>query len=128
MKEYLVLEYAEGDRLYVDHKDLDKIQRYISFHRRGPGLSSLKGTKWQADKTKASKAARLVAEDLLELAAKRENSRAFAFSSDTDWQRDVENSFPHKETPDQLRATSEVKRDMESERPMDRLLCGDVGY
>ena len=128
MKDYMVLEYAGRDRLYVEKKDLDKVQRYVSFHRKGLGLSSLKGTKWEADKQRASKAAQRVAKDFLELAAKRESARAFAFSEDTDWQKDVENAFPHKETPDQLKATYDVKRDMESIRPMDRLLCGDVGY
>ncbi|MFA6635743.1 MAG: transcription-repair coupling factor [Candidatus Omnitrophota bacterium] len=128
MKEYLVLEYSGGDKLYVEQKDLNKVQRYVSFHRRGIGLSDLKGKKWDNDKKRASKAAENVAKDLLELAAKRESSRAFAFSTDTDWQKEVENSFPYKETPDQLKATSEVKRDMESGKPMDRLLCGDVGY
>jgi transcription-repair coupling factor (superfamily II helicase) len=128
MKEYLVLEYSGGDRLYVERKDLEKVQRYVSFHRKGAGLSNLKGKKWESDKGRASKAARRVAEELLEIAAKRENSRAFAFSSDTDWQKEVEMAFPHKETSDQLKATVEVKSDMESQRPMDRLLCGDVGY
>jgi transcription-repair coupling factor (superfamily II helicase) len=128
MKEYLVLEYSGGDKLYVEHKDLNKVQRYVSFHRRGTGLSDLKGKKWENDKKRASKAAENVAKDLLELAAKRESSRAHAFSADTDWQKEVENAFPYKETPDQLKATSEVKKDMESEKPMDRLLCGDVGY
>lgn len=128
LKDYLVLEYEGGDRLYVERKDLNKIQRYVSFHRKLPGLSSLKGTKWETDKKKAAKAAHKIAEDLLEMAAQRESSRAFAFSPDTDWQKDVEEAFPHKETKDQLKATADVKKDMESERPMDRLLCGDVGY
>ena len=128
LKDYLVLEFAGGDRLYLEKKELHKIQRYISFHRRTPGLSDLKGKKWDADKRKASKAAESVARDILELAARRESSKAFSFSKDTDWQKDVEEAFPHKETPDQAKATIDVKRDMESKKPMDRLLCGDVGY
>lgn len=128
MKDYFVLEYAEGDKLYMEKEDLDKIQRYISFHRRPAQLNRLKGKRWRLAKKNASEGAAKIAEEMLSLQAKREKSRGFSFSADTDWQKDVEEAFPYKETPDQLKATGEVKKDMEKERPMDRLLCGDVGY
>ncbi len=128
MKEFFVLEYKGGDRLYVEGRDLHKLQRYISFHRRPPGLNSLKGKGWENTKKRASRGAARVAKDLLMLQAKRDSTAAYAFSRDTDWQEEVEESFPYKETPDQLRVTEDVKRDMEKDRVMDRLLCGDVGY
>jgi transcription-repair coupling factor (superfamily II helicase) len=128
MKDYFVLEYADGDRLYAENKDLHKIQRYVSFHRRPPVLNSLKGKRWEAAKQNASKGVLKIAKDLLDISARRESMKGFAFTKDNDWQRDVEKAFPYNETPDQLRAVEEVKKDMESERPMDRLLCGDVGY
>lgn len=128
MKDYFVIEYASGDKLFVEGKDLDKLQRYISFHRRPPALNNLKGKRWEASKRNASKGASRIAKDLLALQAKRENSSGYSFSKDTDWQKGVEEAFPYKETPDQLKATHEVKIDMEKRRPMDRLLCGDVGY
>jgi transcription-repair coupling factor (superfamily II helicase) len=128
LKDHFVLEYAGGDRLYAEAGDLGKIQRYVSFHRRPPVLSSLKGKRWESAKKGASKGVAKIAKELLEISARRENSKAFAFSADTDWQKEVERAFPYRETPDQIRVTEEVKKDMESERPMDRLLCGDVGY
>ncbi|MGD2278605.1 MAG: transcription-repair coupling factor [Candidatus Omnitrophota bacterium] len=128
-KDYFVLEYKGGDKLYVEKKELHKMQRYISFHRRPPQLNSLKsGKKWESAKKRAAKGASKIAKDLLELQAKRESTVAYAFSEDTDWQKEVEEAFPYKETPDQLKATIVVKEDMERKRPMDRLLCGDVGY
>ena len=108
--------------------DLHKIQRYISFHRKIPELNNLKGKKWATAKKNATKGAARTAKDLLSLQAKRESTGAFAFREDTDWQKEVENAFPFKETPDQEKATIAVKGDMEKDRSMDRLLCGDVGY
>jgi transcription-repair coupling factor (superfamily II helicase) len=127
-KEYFLIEYRGGDKLYVEKKDLHKIQRYISFHRRPPSLNRLKGKGWIAAKKNATRGAVRRAKELLTLLARRESSPGFVFSGDTDWQTEVEEAFPYKETPDQLKATEDVKRDMESPRPMDRLLCGDVGY
>lgn len=127
-KDYLLLEYGGGDKLYVESGDLDKLQRYISFHRRTPMLDSLKGRRWAAAKKNASRGAARVAKDFLSLQAKRASAVGFAFGPDTDWQAAVENDFPYKETPDQLKVTGEVKGDMEDASPMDRLLCGDVGY
>ncbi|MFQ5951971.1 MAG: transcription-repair coupling factor [Candidatus Omnitrophota bacterium] len=128
-RDYFVIEYKGGDKLYMENKELHKLQRYISFHRRPPQLNTLKsGKKWESAKRKAARGAARIAKDLLNLQAKRESTPAYAFGKDTDWQKEVEESFPYKETPDQLKATVTVKEDMEKERPMDRLLCGDVGY
>ncbi|MFH1847434.1 MAG: transcription-repair coupling factor [Candidatus Omnitrophota bacterium] len=128
LKDYFVIEYKDGDKLYVDSKDLDKLQRYISFHRRPPTLNKLRGKKWHQTKVKAFKGAASAAEEILSMQAKRERCKGFAFSRDAEWQKQVEEEFPYRETPDQLRATQEVKNDMEKLKPMDRLLCGDVGY
>jgi transcription-repair coupling factor (superfamily II helicase) len=128
MDDFFVLEYRGGDRLYVRSGDLHKMQRYVSFHRKPPKLYSLKSKAWENAKKVASRGVLKVAKDILTLQAKRESLPAYAFSRDTDWQKAVEKAFPFKETPDQLKATFEMKRDMEKERPMDRLLCGDVGY
>ncbi|MGB3112514.1 MAG: transcription-repair coupling factor [Candidatus Omnitrophota bacterium] len=129
MRDYFVIEYKGGDKLYMEHKELHKLQRYISFHRKPPQLNSLKsGKKWESAKRKAARGVTRIAEDLLKLQAKRESTSAHSFSEDTDWQETVEEAFPYKETPDQLKATIAVKEDMEGARPMDRLLCGDVGY
>jgi transcription-repair coupling factor (superfamily II helicase) len=127
-KDYFVIEYRGGDKLYVENKDLHKLQRYISFHRRPPSLHRLRGKSWAVAKKNATRGAARRAKDLLSLQAKRESAAGFIFSKDTDWQQEVEESFPYKETPDQLKATKDLKRDMENSRPMDRLLCGDVGY
>ncbi|MDD4956705.1 MAG: transcription-repair coupling factor [Candidatus Omnitrophica bacterium] len=124
----LVLEYAEGDVLYVPYEDLDKVQRYIAFHKGAPKMNRLRGKRWQAAKINAAKGAARVAQDLLEIQAKRESSVGFRFAEDSDWQKEIEAAFPYKETPDQEKAAIEVKADMERPRPMDRLLCGDVGY
>ena len=127
-KDYFVIEFKGGDNLYVDNKELHKIQRYISFHRRPPRMNRLKGKGWAAAKKNATKGAAKTARDFLKLQAKRESTPGFVFSKDTDWQKEIEDTFPYKETPDQLKATVRVKKDMETRRPMDRLLCGDVGY
>lgn len=128
MKDYFVLEYKDGDKLYVESKDLHKLQRYISFHKGIPQLNRLKGKTWQKAKKDAADGATHIAKELLNIQAKRYAAAGFKFSRDTDWQKALERAFPYKETPDQLKATKDVKRDMENSRPMDRLLCGDVGY
>lgn len=127
-KDYLVLEYKGGDKLFLQTTDLDKLQRYISFHRKPPILNSLKAKGWTNTKVRAAKGAARVAKDLLDLQARREFAKGYSFSEDTDWQKEIEEAFPYKETSDQLKATEDVKTDMEKKRPMDRLLCGDVGY
>jgi len=126
--EHYVIEYALGDRLYIPYEDLNKIQKYLGFERRPPKLYKL-GTKlWKGIKERVKSGVNKVAVELLELQAKRLAAEGFKYSADTEWQKEFEKEFPYKETPDQARSSEEVKSDMESPRPMDRLLCGDVGY
>ncbi len=107
---------------------LIRITRYIGPESGPHSLSRLGGSEWDLTKTRVRHAVVEVAQDLLELYAKRQTAEGFAFSPDNDWQKELEASFPYIETPDQLLAIQKVKEDMESQRPMDRLLCGDVGY
>ena len=129
-RDYLLLLYKGGDKLYIPTDQLDRIQKYMGSDREdaAPALSKLGGGEWQQKVQKARAAAKKLAVDLAALYAKRASQQGFAFSPDTPWQRKLEASFPFEETPDQLRCIREVKADMESRRPMDRLLCGDVGY
>ncbi len=124
----LELEYADGDRLYVPTDQLHLIQKYTAFGGRQPALHKLGGQAWERAKTKAYVGAWTYAKALLELNAKRLALPGHAFPKDHEWQRAFEQAFPFRETPDQLTATADVKRDMEAARPMDRLLLGDVGY
>ncbi|MDD5439454.1 MAG: helicase-related protein [Candidatus Omnitrophica bacterium] len=128
MEEKAAIEYEGGDVLYVSIDELNKVQKYIYFQGRRPKLHKLGGRIWQRVKDRAAKGVFKVAHDILEVQAKRESMKGFSFSKDTDWQKDMEALFPFKETLDQLTAAGEVKQDMEGPRPMDRLLCGDVGY
>jgi transcription-repair coupling factor (superfamily II helicase) len=126
--EHYVVEYSDGDKLYVPYEDLNKIQKYVGFERKPPKLYKL-GTKlWKSVKARAKEGVNKIALELLELQAKRSEVVGFKYSSDVEWQKEFEKEFPYKETPDQARSSTEVKRDMESPKPMDRLLCGDVGY
>ncbi len=129
-RDYLLLLYKGGDKLYIPTDQLDRIQKYMgsSGEDAAPTLSKLGGGEWQQKVQKARTAAKKLAVDLAALYAKRASLQGFAFSPDTAWQRKLEASFPYEETRDQLRCIREVKADMESRRPMDRLLCGDVGY
>ena len=128
LKDFLVLEYEGGDKLYVPTEDLPLVQKYVAFTSRRPKLNRL-GTKvWEKAKANAERGVYSYALELLELQARRSQKKGHAFSKDSDWQREMEAAFPYRETPDQVRATLDVKQDMESPRPMDRLLCGDVGY
>ena len=127
-KEYLVLQYAAGDTLYVPTDQIDRVSRYIGAGDRPPVLSRLGTQEWYRTRQKAKEAAVLLAQELLALYATREVVPGFAFSRDTLWQQELESAFPYVETPDQLEALQEVKTDMETSRPMDRLVCGDVGY
>ncbi len=127
-KEYLVLKYAAGDTLYVPTDQIDRVSRYIGAGDRPPALSRLGTQEWNRTKKKAKEAAELLAQELLALYAAREVLPGFAFSGDTLWQQELEGAFPYVETADQLEAVQEVKVDMEKARPMDRLVCGDVGY
>lgn len=127
-RDYLVLQYLRGDRLYVPTDQLDLVQKYVGAEGREPKLNKLGGAEWGRVKERVRQSVRQMAEELLELYAAREASVGHAFSPDGPWQREFEEAFPHEETEDQLRAIAEIKRDMESSRPMDRLLCGDVGF
>ncbi len=127
-KEYLVLEYAAGDKLYVPADQIDRVSRYIGSGDHAPALSRLGTQDWTRTKQKVNEAVEKVAKELLALYATREVVPGYAFSRDTLWQQEMEASFPYVETPDQLNVQSEVKADMEKTRPMDRLVCGDVGY
>ncbi len=127
--DYLVIEYAEGERLYVPVHQIDRVRKYVAVDGGEPPLSSLSNNKrWLRLRQKAKENAEQVAKELLELYARRQIAEGFPFSPDTPWQREMEDAFPFVETEDQLRAIEEVKADMESPRPMNRLVCGDVGF
>ncbi|MDD5447987.1 MAG: transcription-repair coupling factor [Actinomycetota bacterium] len=125
-REYLLIEYAEGDRLYVPTSELMKVQRYTGVEN--PTIHRLRARDWSRARKKARKSAEKTARELLELYLQRKSEQGFAFSADGPWQGELEDSFPYEDTPDQARATREVKENMESEEVMDRLICGDVGY
>ena len=126
--EHLVIEYADGDKLYVPFADLNKVQKYLGFERRPPRLYKLGTKTWKRLKEHVRSGVNKVAMELIELRALREAGGGFKFSPDKEWQSDFEKEFPYKETPDQTRSLVEVKLDMESTRPMDRLLCGCLLY
>lgn len=131
-REYLVIEYAAskrgqpGDRLYVPTDQLDQLSRYVGGE--SPTLHKMGGADWQKSKARAKKAVKEIAAQLIQLYAARQASKGHAFGPDTPWQRELEDAFPYTETPDQMAAIVEVKHDMELQTPMDRLICGDVGY
>ena len=127
-REYLNLLYAAGDRLYVPVDQIDRVSRYIGAGDAAPQLTRLGTQEWERAKRKARAAVQDLADDLLALYAQRQLSRGHAFSPDGDWQRELEDAFPYVETPDQLKALIDVKHDMELIQPMDRLICGDVGF
>lgn len=126
--EYLIIQYSHGDKLYVPMDHLERISSYIGPMDRPPSLTRLGSQEWNRAKEKVERSTKEMASDLLSLYAERELIKGKAFSPDTVWQTEIENSFPFNETPDQKRTLEEVKSDMESSRPMDRLVCGDVGY
>jgi transcription-repair coupling factor (superfamily II helicase) len=127
-REYLAVEYAQGDQLFVPVHQADRLSRYVGPDSRIPSPSRLGGVEWRNAKRRVKEAVQEVAEDLLDLYAQRQVVKGHAFGRDTPWQQELEASFPYIETEDQLRVLAEVKQDMESPRPMDRLICGDVGY
>lgn len=127
-KDYIKLKYKGDDVLYVPTDSLDNIRKYIGAEQREPKINSLGSKDWEKAKERVKKNLREVAQELIELYAKRQRMQGFSFSKDTPWQKEFEDSFPYIETDDQLRCIEEVKKDMENTRPMDRLLCGDVGY
>ena len=127
-KEHLVIEYKDGDKLFVPKHDIHLVQKYVSFTKRPAKLHKLGSKEWLATRRGVEKKLRLLAAELLRTQALRAQLQGHAFSKDNEWQQEFETKFPYKETPDQLKATIETKADMESLRPMDRLICGDVGY
>ena len=127
-REYLVLEYAGGDRLYVPTERIDRVSRYVGAGDQAPHLSRLRTPEWQRTKNRVKESVAEIAQELLDLYAAREVAPGFAFSADSLWQQEMEASFPYMETPDQIEAIVTVKEDMEKAKPMDRLICGDVGY
>jgi len=127
-KEYLLLKYAAGDKLYVPTDQIDRVNRYIGGGDQPPTLSRLGTQEWTRTKQKVKESVQEVARELLALYAAREVVPGFSFSRDTVWQQELEASFPYVETPDQMEVQQEVKADMEKAKPMDRLVCGDVGY
>ncbi|MDR2295323.1 MAG: transcription-repair coupling factor [Clostridiales Family XIII bacterium] len=127
-KDYLKLEYAGGDVLYIPAEQMSLVQKYIGGGEEAPRISRLSSGEWKKAKAKAKKDIASMAQELLALSAERKAVTGHAFAADTVWQREFEDSFPYEETQDQLRSTASIKRDMEKPVPMDRLLCGDVGY
>ncbi len=126
--DYLAVVYRDGDMLYIPVTQLDQIRKYIAGEDVTPNLDKLGGKTWSKTKEKVRESVKQFAEELLKLYARRHYSQGFAFSPDTLWQRQMEEAFDYEETPDQYRAIEETKRDMEEPRPMDRLICGDVGF
>lgn len=127
-KDYIKLKYYGDDVLYVPTNQLDSVRKYVGGDEGGLKVNKLGTKEWLNTKAKVKKNLRQVAKELIELYARREKSQGYAFPADTPWQTQFEDSFPYQETDDQLRCIDEVKKDMESAKPMDRLLCGDVGY
>ena len=127
-REYLVLEYAEGDRLYVPMEHLDRVSLYAGGSDSPPSLTRLGTQEWSRAVSRARESTRRLAVDLLAIHARREVVQGHAYPPDTPWQREMEDAFPYAETPDQHAAILDVKDDMEAHKPMDRLVCGDVGY
>ena len=126
--DHLVIEYDRQEKLYVPAEQMHLIQKYVAFQIRKPKIYRLGTKEWQRDKERVRRRVQKLAWELLSLQAMRMSAAGFKFSADTEWQRQFESTFPYRETPDQLKAALEVKSDMESVKPMDRLLCGDVGY
>ena len=126
-KDYIKIRYKNDDILYVPTSSLDSVRKYVGGEA-APKIYKLGGKDWSNTKTRVKNNLRAVAKELIELYAKRQNAKGHAFSEDNEWQQEFENSFQYAETEDQLRCIQEVKKDMESQKPMDRLLCGDVGY
>ncbi len=128
MEEYLTLEFDGGSKLHVPCTKIDQVQKYIGGFRGKPQLSTIGGTRWKNQKERVSESVRDLAAEMLRVRAARESLPGVRYPADTTWQREFEEEFQYDETEDQLASLAEIKKDMQSERPMDRLLCGDVGY
>jgi len=127
-RDYLLLEYAGTDRLYVPVDQIDRVQKYIGAEGQAPAVNRLGGTEWARATRRVKQSVREMAKELLELYATRQALDGYSFAPDAPWQQELESAFEYEETPDQLEAIQEVKHDLESPKPMDRLVCGDVGY
>ncbi|WP_100011840.1 transcription-repair coupling factor [Lentibacillus sediminis] len=127
-KDYLLIKYSGDDKLFVPIDQIDLVQKFVGGEGKEPKLYKLGGSEWQKVKRKVQSSVEDIADDLIKLYAERQARQGYAFSEDTEMQREFEASFPYQETEDQLRCIEEIKQDMQQERPMDRLLCGDVGY
>ncbi|MEZ2659783.1 transcription-repair coupling factor [Aneurinibacillus aneurinilyticus] len=127
-KDYLHVKYAGNDKLYVPIEQIDQVQKYVGSEEKEPKVYKLGGTDWKKVKSKVRASVQDIAQDLIRLYAERQQAKGYAFTKDGEEMREFEAMFPYDETEDQLRAIREIKEDMEKERPMDRLLCGDVGY
>lgn len=127
-RDYLHIKYSGTDKLFVPTDQVNLIQKYIGSEGEVPRLSKMNSNAWKKAKAKAKASVENIAKDLINLYAERKNGKGFAFAPDTPWQKEFEEAFPYEETPDQLRAIKEIKDDMEKPEPMDRLLCGDVGF
>lgn len=127
-KDYIVIEYKGEDKLFLPVENLDSIYKYVGAEGKTPKINKLNSVEWKKTRAKARKNVEDMADDLIKLYAKRESIKGYAFSKDTNWQMEFEDSFMYEETNGQLKSSDEIKRDMEKDRPMDRLLCADVGY
>lgn len=127
-QDYITIEYRDQGQLFIPVTQLDMVQKYVSAQGKAPKLNKLGGTEWHKTKQRVQKNIEDIADDLIDLYAQRESEKGYAFSADDDLQKQFDAQFPYVETPDQLRSIAEVKRDMESPHPMDRLLVGDVGF
>lgn len=128
LRDYLFIKYADGDALYVPSDQVDLIEKYVGVEGVEPKLNKLGSGEWNRQKKRVKESVKQMAKELLELYTARMSIKGHAFSPDTPWQREFEEAFRYEDTPDQRQATREIKEDMEAPRPMDRLLCGDVGY
>ena len=127
-RDYLHIQYGGDDKIFVPTDQVQLLQKYIGAEGDAPRLSRMGGAEWNKAKARAKAAAEDIAKDLIHLYAERRQTPGFAYPPDTPWQREFEEAFPYEETPDQRTAVEEIKRDMERPLPMDRLLCGDVGF
>lgn len=127
-RDNLKIEYADNNVLYVNINQMDMVQKYVGSEGKAPKLSKLGGSEWKKSKAKVKGAIQNIAKELVKLYSQRQYSRGFCYEEDTIWQKEFEAMFPYEETGDQLEAIEDVKKDMESDKIMDRLICGDVGY
>ena len=126
--DYMTILYQDDAKLFIPVSQLDKIQKYVSSESKTPRVNKLGGSEWAKTKRRVANKIEDIADELVDLYAKREAEKGYAFTPDDSYQKEFEDAFPYTETPDQLRSAKEIKQDMEKTKPMDRLLIGDVGY